>query len=52
MKTRIWTVDAFTEDMTAFQASRRGGIVRVRLDGGRVLLGGRAVTIMRGELTI
>jgi PhzF family phenazine biosynthesis protein len=36
--------------MVAYQASSRGGIVRVRLDGDRVLLGGRAVTVLRGEL--
>jgi PhzF family phenazine biosynthesis protein len=36
--------------MTAFQASARGGIVRVRLDGDRVILGGQAVTVMTGEL--
>ena len=36
--------------MTAFQASARGGIVRVRLNGDRVILGGQAVTVMAGEL--
>lgn len=34
----------------AYQASVRGGLVRVRLDGDRVLLGGQAVTVLRGEL--
>lgn len=38
--------------MTAFQASARGGIVRVRLDGDRVILGGQAVTVMAGELVL
>lgn len=37
-------------EMTAFQASSRSGIVRVRVNGDRVLLGGQAVTVMRGEL--
>ena len=37
-------------DMLAYQASPRGGVIRVRLDGDRVHLGGRAVTILRGEL--
>jgi predicted PhzF superfamily epimerase YddE/YHI9 len=37
--------------MTAFQASSRGGIVHVRLAGQRVVLGGNAVTVVRGELT-
>ncbi len=34
----------------AFQASARGGILRVEVAGERVLLGGRAVTVLRGEL--
>lgn len=36
--------------MTGYQASARGGVVRVRLEGGRVLLGGQAVTVMTGAL--
>jgi len=36
--------------MTGFQASRRGGTVRVEVKGDRVLLGGQAVTVLRGEL--
>jgi predicted PhzF superfamily epimerase YddE/YHI9 len=38
--------------MTAFQASARGGIVPVRLEGGRVILGGQAVTVMAGDLVV
>lgn len=34
----------------AYQASPRGGVVRVRTEGSRVRLGGRAVTVLRGEL--
>ncbi|MFQ3617227.1 MAG: PhzF family phenazine biosynthesis protein [Cyanobacteriota bacterium] len=34
----------------AYQASARGGVVRIRLVGDRVLLGGQAVTVLRGEL--
>jgi PhzF family phenazine biosynthesis protein len=37
-------------EMTAFQASARGGVVRVRVSGDRVILGGQAVTVARGEL--
>jgi PhzF family phenazine biosynthesis protein len=37
--------------MTAFQASPRGGVVEVRLCDSRVVLGGNAVTVFRGELT-
>lgn len=38
------------EELVAYQASARGGVVRVRLRGERVSLGGQAVTVMRGEL--
>ena len=38
-------------EMTAFQASSRGGVVRVRVSGERVFLGGHAVIVMRGTLT-
>ena len=34
----------------AYQASRRGGILEVRLQGERVILGGKAVTVLAGEL--
>ena len=36
--------------MTAFQAPVRGGVVKVKLAGERVLLLGRAVTVLHGEL--
>jgi PhzF family phenazine biosynthesis protein len=37
-------------ELTAYQASRRGGTVRVRVSGDRVYLSGKAVTVFRGEL--
>jgi PhzF family phenazine biosynthesis protein len=37
-------------EFVAYQASMRGGTVRVRLNGERVILGGKAVTVLRGEL--
>lgn len=37
-------------DFTAYQASARGGVVKVRVEGERVKLIGQAVTVMRGEL--
>jgi PhzF family phenazine biosynthesis protein len=37
-------------EMTAFQASARGGVVRVRVQDDRVILGGQAVTVVKGEL--
>ncbi len=37
-------------ELVGYQASRRGGTVRVRLANERVHLGGQAVTVLRGEL--
>ena len=45
-----WAGKLGKREFTAFQASARGGVVRVRLDGDRVILGGQAVTVMTGEL--
>jgi PhzF family phenazine biosynthesis protein len=39
-------------ELAAYQASARGGVVHVRLAGERVRLGGRAVTILKGELVV
>jgi PhzF family phenazine biosynthesis protein len=36
--------------LMAYQASARGGVVRVSVEGSRVILGGQAVTVLRGEL--
>jgi PhzF family phenazine biosynthesis protein len=36
--------------LTGFQCSARGGLVRVTLDGDRVILGGHAVHIFSGKL--
>ena len=46
-----WSERLGKPEMTAFQASSRGGVVRVRVSGERVLLAGHAVTVFRGELT-
>lgn len=46
----FWSKRLGREQLTGYQASTRGGVVRVRLDGDRVRLGGQAVTILRGEL--
>ena len=39
-------------EMTAYQASARGGVIRLKLNKDRVVLGGQAVTIWRGELLV
>jgi PhzF family phenazine biosynthesis protein len=45
-----WATRLDKKEMTGYQASPRGGIVRVRLGNGRVYLRGQAVTVLRGEL--
>jgi PhzF family phenazine biosynthesis protein len=45
-----WAKQLGKTQFVAYQASARGGVVRVRLEGNRVKLGGQAVTVMRGEL--
>jgi PhzF family phenazine biosynthesis protein len=45
-----WAGKLGKKEFTAFQASARGGVVRVRIEGDRVILGGQAVTVMTGEL--
>jgi predicted PhzF superfamily epimerase YddE/YHI9 len=46
----FWSKRLGKDEFTAYQASERGGIVRVRVIGERVHLGGKSVTIMKGEL--
>ncbi len=46
----FWSERLHRTAMTGYQASARGGVVRVRCTGDRVILGGQAVTVLRGEL--
>ena len=46
----FWAKRLRKKVLTAFQASSRGGVLRVRVDGERVRLAGQAVTVLRGEL--
>lgn len=48
----FWERRLGKREFLAYQASRRGGEVRVRIEGNRVRLGGKAVTIAAGELRI
>lgn len=48
--TPYWTERLGKEEMRAYQASARGGVLRVRQAGERVLLCGQAVTVMICEL--
>ena len=45
-----WSAKLGAPALTGYQASARGGVVRVRVAGDRVILGGQAVTVLRGEL--
>lgn len=45
-----WAGHLGKSTFTAFQASKRGGYLRVRVEGDRVFLGGKAITVVRGEL--
>ncbi|MGH7346954.1 MAG: PhzF family phenazine biosynthesis protein, partial [Candidatus Rokuibacteriota bacterium] len=46
----FWQARLGKSELVAYQASPRGGVVRVRVAGERVKLGGKAVTVLRGEL--
>jgi len=48
----FWGQRLETTRMAAFQASSRGGIVHVEWIGDRVLLGGQAVLIAKGEIVV
>jgi PhzF family phenazine biosynthesis protein len=45
-----WSVKLAKKTLMAYQASSRGGVLRVSLKGDRVLIGGQAVTVLRAEL--
>ena len=45
-----WAAKLGHTEMTGHQVSARGGIVHVRVEGDRVVLGGNAVTVMKGLL--
>ena len=46
----FWSERLGKRDLLAFQASQRGGIVGVRVQANRVVLRGRAVTVLAGKL--
>lgn len=39
-------------ELTGYQASARGGTVRVKMAGDRVLMSGKAITTLRGEILV
>jgi PhzF family phenazine biosynthesis protein len=46
----FWKEKLGKSELTAYQASERGGVVKVRVEGDRVSLSGQAVTVLKGEL--
>jgi PhzF family phenazine biosynthesis protein len=48
----FWRDRLNQSEFLAYQASARGGVVKVRCEGDRVVLGGQAVTVLRGSLLI
>ena len=46
----FWASRLGKRELVGYQASPRGGTVRVRLEGDRAHLGGHAITMLRGEL--
>lgn len=50
--TPYWAQRLGRDRFTAFQASKRGGRLTCRLDGDRVILGGRCVTVLEGTFLL
>jgi predicted PhzF superfamily epimerase YddE/YHI9 len=48
----FWAARLGKTEMTGFQASPRGAVVKVRVAGDRVFLLGQAVTVLRGDLLV
>jgi len=46
----FWKDRLGRDNLIGYQASARGGFVRTRCEGDRVLISGQAVTVLRGEL--
>ncbi|UCC44988.1 MAG: PhzF family phenazine biosynthesis protein [Candidatus Zixiibacteriota bacterium] len=47
-----WSEKLNKPQMVGYQASARGGTVKMTVDGDRIRLAGRAVTMMRGEMSL
>lgn len=48
----FWMERLGKRELVAHQVSFRGGVVRVRVAGDRVFLGGQAVTVLKGEILV
>ena len=47
--TPYWAAELDKQEMVAYQASPRGGVLHVRLEGERVILAGQAVTVFSAQ---
>lgn len=47
-----WQKKLNRDEFIAYQASERGGVLKVKVAGERVLISGKAVTVLEGELLI
>ncbi len=47
-----WAEKLNKQQMVGYQASSRGGVVNVRLEGDRCVLGGHAITMLQGEFAL
>ncbi|KAA2245374.1 PhzF family phenazine biosynthesis protein [Chitinophaga agrisoli] len=47
-----WAQQLGKQSMTAYQASARGGVVKVRQEGDRTVFSGEAVTVIKGTYTL
>lgn len=48
--TPYWQGKLGQSQFTAYQASERGGFLKLIAKGDRICIGGKAVTVLRGEL--
>jgi len=48
----FWRKRLGKTEFIAYQASSRGGVIKVRVEGNRAYLGGRAVIVATGELVV
>ncbi|HYG38036.1 MAG TPA: PhzF family phenazine biosynthesis protein [Cytophagales bacterium] len=47
-----WSEKLGKRDFVAYQASKRGGLLKLRLEGNRVKLTGQAISVLEGELNL
>ena len=48
----FWARQLEKKDLKGYQASPRGGFITMKLDGEKVILGGQAVTVFKGNLLV